>query len=123
MKLESLSADFSVCKPEDMSAVRWDAAFCFLGKTDDELSLVCETRFAPESVSAREDGWKGFRVAGTMDFSLVGVLASISSVLARRNIPIFAVSTYDTDYIFVKAEHFRSALDALRAEGHEIALP
>ena len=121
MKLEALAQDFSVCKVRDMASVRWEADFCFVGKTDAELSLVCETRFAPVDAAAREDGWKGVRVAGAMEFSLVGVLARLSSVLARRKIPIFAVSTYDTDYIFVKAHDFQKAMDAFAAEGYEIS--
>ena len=121
MKLEALAQDFSVCKVRDMASVRWEEGFCFFGKTDAELSLVCETRFAPAATVAREDGWKGVRVAGAMEFSLVGVLARLSSVLARREIPIFAVSTYDTDYIFVKAHDFQKAMDAFAAEGYEIS--
>ena len=121
MKLEALAQDFSVCKVRDMAFVRWEADFCFVGKTDAELSLVCETRFAPAATVAREDGWKGVRVAGSMDFSLVGVLSRLSSILAHRGIPIFAVSTYDTDYIFVKAQDFQKAIDAFAAEGYEMS--
>ena len=120
MKLEVLEPEFSVCKAKDIASVRREDGFCFFGKTDTELSLVCETRTAPADTTAREDGWKGIRVAGAMEFSLVGVLAKLSAVLAKCGIPIFAVSTYDTDYIFVKAEHFHDALKALGQDGHEL---
>lgn len=69
----------------------------------------------------REDGWRAFRAAGPLDFSLTGILAGIASVLAAAGIPIFAVSTYDTDYVLVKTERYEAALDALRAAGYDVA--
>lgn len=120
MTLQVLAAGLSVCKVSDLSGVDLSGELCFLGKTDRELSLVCPTDRVPDSTLAREDGWRALRVAGALDFSLVGVLAGIAGVLARNGIPIFALSTYDTDYILTKEEQFGRALAALRQAGYDV---
>jgi uncharacterized glyoxalase superfamily protein PhnB len=118
LTLEPLPGDFTVCKPRE--AVFMDRPFHFLSRTDGERSLVCPTLDAPESCEAREDGWRGLRVAGTLDFSLVGILARLSNALAEAGVSLFAVSTYDTDYLFVKAASWNKALFALRGAGCRI---
>ena len=120
MELKLLHKDFSVCKVEDFSQVNLDAEFCFLGKTDEENSLVCMTDEVPSNVIQRDDGWKGFRIQGVLDFSLIGILAEISVILAENGISIFAVSTYNTDYILIKIEKYQKALDVLKASGYQI---
>ncbi|HJJ35917.1 MAG TPA: ACT domain-containing protein [Methanocorpusculum sp.] len=120
MELQKLHRDFSVCKVDDYSRVLLDAEYCFLGKTDEERSLVCLTSDVPEHTVAREDGWKGLRVQGTLDFSLVGILAEISSVLAAARISIFALSTYNTDYILIKEAEYQKALSVLEESGYTI---
>ena len=97
-----------------------DIDFCFTGKTDEEISLVCKTEDVPENTLERDDGWKGFRITGVLDFSLIGILSKISSILAENKIGIFAVSTYNTDYIFVKEENFGKAINALKDSGYDI---
>ena len=97
------------------------ASFFFIGKTDEELSLVCETADAPANALEREDGWRGFRIEGTLDFSLIGILSNISGVLADNGIGIFAVSTFNTDYILVKSENFETAAHALTTAGYDVA--
>ncbi|MBO4475074.1 MAG: ACT domain-containing protein, partial [Clostridiales bacterium] len=94
--------------------------FVFVGKTDEELSLVCQTEDVPENTTDRDDGWKAFRIEGVLDFSLVGILSEISGVLAEAKIGIFAVSTYNTDYILVKEENFERAMEALETAGYEV---
>jgi hypothetical protein len=95
MELDILNKAFTICKlPEDSPGKPRDGFF-FLSRTDDELSLVCETSFVPERTLARDDGWRGFRIRGVLDFSLIGILADISGRLAREGISIFAVSTYN----------------------------
>ena len=123
MKLEVLPQMFSVCKVADYGGVDLGAPFVFTGVTDDEKSLVCPMALVPANTTARSDGWRAFRVAGTLDFSLVGILAALSKTLADAGVGIFAISTFDTDYILTKAEDFDRALAALRATGHEIATP
>ena len=120
MKLERLEYDLTVCKVPDISNIDMTAAFCFIGKTDEEISLVCRTEDTPAGTTARDDGWKGFRIQGTLDFSLIGILSRLSGVLADHQIGIFAVSTYNTDYILVKEENYGRALEILASEGYTI---
>ena len=120
MKIKKLPYDLTVCKVADISAVGLNDDFFFVGKTDDEISLVCKTSAVPASTVAREDGWKGFRIKGVLDFSLIGILSKISTILAENKIGIFAVSTYNTDYILVKKENFERALNVLSEAGYEI---
>ena len=97
-----------------------DTDFYFIGKTDEELSLVCKTEDTPQNTIERDDGWRGFRIQGILDFSLVGILSKLSSILAENQIGIFAVSTYNTDYILVKEENFERALEILAFKGYKI---
>lgn len=120
MKIKKLLYDLSVCKVADVSVVGLNDEFFFVGKTDEEISLVCKTEDVPSETTAREDGWKGFRIEGVLDFSLIGILSKISTVLAENKIGIFAVSTYNTDYILVKEENFERALSVLAEAGYEI---
>ena len=101
MTLQWLAQDFSVCQVEDYTQTELKG-FCFLEKTDAENSLVCESARVPPNTIRREDGWKAFRVVGTLDFSLLGILAKIAGHLADAGVSLFALSTYQTDYILVK---------------------
>ena len=120
MEIKVLEQDFTVCQVADYSQVNWDTEFCFTGKTDEEYSLVCATADVPANVIRRDDGWKGFRIQGVLDFSLVGILSKIAALLAENSIPIFAISTYNTDYVLTKAEHCEKALEALKQAGYTI---
>ena len=120
MEIQKIDGDFSVCKVRDFSKVQFDSPFCFIGKTDAENSLVCRTEIVPDNTVAREDGWKACRKQGVLDFTLVGILSDISALLAKHKIGIFAISTYNTDYIFTKAADFENAMQALAAAGYTI---
>ena len=120
MEIKRIDYDFSVCKVKDYSLVNLDAEYCFTGKTDSERSLVCITEDVPANAIEREDGWKAFCINGILDFSLIGILSEISGILAENGIGIFAVSTYDTDYILTKGENYQKALTALNNAGYEI---
>ncbi len=120
MVLKMLDDGFSVCKVENFSLVNMDAEYYFAGKTDEEKSLVCLTADVPSNVIERDDGWKGFRIQGVLDFSLIGVLSKISTILAKEGISIFAVSTYNTDYVLLKEENYQKALDILEQSGYSI---
>ena len=122
MKIKKLEYDFSVCKVEDYSFVNRDTEFCFTAKTDEENSLVCLTKDVPPNATERDDGWRTFRIQGTLDFSLIGILSEISGILADNKIGIFAVSTYNTDYILTKTENFERAIQVLFDAGYEIVL-
>lgn len=121
MELKPIPYDLTVCKVRSISDIDLTGEFYFLGKTDEELSLVCRTEDAPANTTAREDGWRAFRIQGVLDFSLIGILSKISAILAENQIGIFAVSTFNTDYILVKSGQFQQALAALEAEGYVIA--
>ena len=120
MNLKILPQAFTVCQLPDMSGVDFSKELLFFSKTDEELSLVCETSAVPAITLVREDGWRGFRVGSVLDFSLVGILAEISGILAAQKISIFAVSTYNTDYIFTKTDVFDRAIHVLSAAGYAI---
>ena len=102
MELKVIDGALSVCKVASLAEIDLNSDFYFIGKTDEELSLVCRTE------------------QGTLDFSLIGILSKLSGLLAERGVGIFAVSTYNTDYILVKEARFREALDALRDGGYDI---
>ena len=121
MKLKKLPWDLTVCRCSSAESVDLSADFFFVGKTDEEISLVCATASVPANTIAREDGWRGFRFEGVLDFSLTGILSKLSGILAENGIGIFAVSTYNTDYILVKAENFDRSLSVLESAGYEIA--
>ena len=120
LKLEKLDRDFTVCKLPENAAPDRKCSFFFMAKTEEEFSLVCPTEETPPDTIAREDGWKAFRVQGQLDFSLTGILAKIAGILAESEIPIFVVSTYNTDYILVKQENFEKAVEVLSSKGYVI---
>ncbi|WP_304508388.1 ACT domain-containing protein [Anaerotignum sp.] len=117
MQLEWLSKEFAVAKWTREHKIEELGEFSFWSRTDQELSLVCPTECLPQDVEKHEDGWVGFRVVGQMDFSLVGILAGISGCLAEKDISIFAVSTFDTDYIFIKKDNVLLAQKQLELKG------
>lgn len=120
MELMKLPYDLTVCKVRSMADIDTTSDIFFIGKTDEELSLVCRTEDAPMRTLEREDGWKGFRIQGVLDFSLIGILSKISGILAENHIGIFAVSTYNTDYVLVKTEDFDRAMTALGEAGYSV---
>ena len=120
MRIKKMNRDFSVCRVADYNLVNLNADYCFIEKTEEENSLVCMTEDVPANTTEREDGWKAFRIEGVLDFSLIGILAGIAGVLAEHGISIFAVSTYNTDYVLIKRESYGKALEILGGAGYEI---
>lgn len=120
MEIKKINHDFSVCKVADHSLVNLNAEYCFIGKTDEEKSLVCITGDVPANVTQRDDGWKGFRIQGILDFSLIGILSKIAEILAQNSISIFAISTYNTDYVLIKKENYQKGLNILKHSGYKI---
>ena len=119
-KRQVIDQDFSICKPENLSQIKWEEDYFFIGKTDEELSLVCSTESVPDNTLSRDDGWKAFRIQGVLDFSLIGILSRITTLLADNKIGVFAISTYNTDYILTKKENFEDALRVLSDNGYII---
>ena len=120
MEIKKIDHNFSVCQVEDYSLVNLNSEYSFIGKTDEEKSLVCITDEVPANVIQQDDGQKAFRIQGVLDFSLIGILAKIAAALADNGISIFAVSTYNTDYVLMKKENYQKALDVLKALGYMI---
>ena len=120
MEIKKIDHNFSVCQVEDYSLVNLNSEYSFIGKTDEDKSLVCITDEVPANVIQQDDGWKAFRIQGVLNFSLIGILAKIAAALADNGISIFAVSTYNTDYVLMKKENYQKALDVLKALGYMI---
>jgi len=121
LKFIILNPSFSVHRlPPDAAIPRavFASPFYSICKTDEELSLV-----VPETVeiaaAKTEAGWRALKVVGPLDFSLTGILAGIASILTKAEVSIFAISTFDTDYILVKNENLKAAKEALLAAGHK----
>ena len=121
MEIKRIHQDFTGCQVKDYSLVNLDSEYSFIGKTDEEKSLVCITSEVPENIIQRDDGWKAFCIQGVLDFSLIGILAKIATILADNGISIFAVSTYNTDYVLIKKENYQKALEVLQTTGYKIA--
>ncbi|MBR1421058.1 MAG: ACT domain-containing protein [Selenomonadaceae bacterium] len=121
MKIKPLKQKFSICKLKQIPPTS-TSDFVFYARTDEEISMVCETDKVPRDLLEENssDDWRAFRIAGTLDFSLTGILARISKILADNSIGIFAVSTFNTDYILVKEENFNRALDILVESDYEV---
>ena len=120
MEIEKIKYDFSICKLESLDSIDLSREFFFISKTDDEISLVCKTDDVPSCVTRVESGYKAFRFKGVLDFSLVGILSKVSSILADNGISIFALSTYNTDYVLVKSINYDLALSILKSAGYTI---
>lgn len=120
IQIEPLSVWLSVCKVCDYTKVDLDADYVFTGKTDEEKSLVCPTALVPDKTTDRDDGWKAFQIVGTMELSLVGILAGTADVMAKNLIDIFAISTFNTDYVLVKESDFEKAAEVLKTAGYRM---
>ncbi len=120
MELKRIDYDFTVCKVATETNLVTGKDFYFTGKTDEEISLVCITADTPENTTERDDGWKAFRIQEVLDFSLIGILSKISTILADNKIGIFAISTFNTDYILVKKENYERALQVLAEAGYAV---
>jgi hypothetical protein len=122
LPLTVMDGTFAICKLAANAPIpAWASGgdFCSITRTVEELSVVCQQEAVPEG-AACERGWRCLRVAGTIPFSAVGILASLTGPLAKAGISLFAVSTFDTDYLLVKEKDLEAALDALRRQGHTI---
>ena len=120
LQLQVIPETFSICQVENYRGIDIDQPFVFTGRTDEEKSLVCPVSMVPESTLDRSDGWKMFRICGQLDFSLIGILAELSSAFAKAEIGIFAISTYNTDYVLVKDKDYRKAIKALDRAGYRV---
>lgn len=123
LKLKLLDGIYAVCRFEDSKKVpSWvnEKEFFSVTKTEDEISVVMLQDKILSDVKAEKD-WRILKVEGTLDFSLIGILAKISGILAKNSISIFVISTFNTDYILVKEEKIEESILVLSEEGYEIS--
>ena len=120
MELQKLECDFTICKIESIEQADFTGNFVFLSKTDDEISLVCESAYVPLTAVVSEAGWRALKISGILDFTMVGVIAKITCILAEVGISVFVASTYNTDYILIKSENFDKCVQALACNGYAI---
>lgn len=119
ISLGVLPETFCVVKLREGQMIQPEGIFS-LTRTGDELSLLCEERFAPKDALKKEAGYRALHVMGTLDFSLVGILADLTRVFQEIAVSVFVVSTYDTDYVLVRETSLARALDALKSAGYEV---
>lgn len=128
LTLSLLPATFAICRLDGAAQIpAWgslvdvgaDAGLVSITRTPDELTIVCPQHHVPDGIQAERD-WRCIRVAGPLDLALTGVLASLAEPLAQARISIFAVSTYDTDYLMVKDKHLDRAMHVLLRAGHRV---
>ena len=125
LTLQLVAGDFAVCRlPPNEPVPAWagSAVFSSITRTADELSIICPAAQVPAAVRA-ERGWRLLKFTGPFDFGTVGVLASVTEPLARAGISLFAVGTFDTDYVLVKTGRLDDALHTLKAAGHHVVHP
>lgn len=122
MNLQILPLDLSVCRMDAQAPLpEWASAsknFFNISKTNEELSIVTETTYCPDNIAC-ESGWLAIKVCGPLDFALTGILASLTKPLAEAAISIFAISTYDTDYVLIKKEKLKVAKEVLIQAGYQ----
>jgi|GEM_PF-820513 len=106
---------------ENIPAWAFESAFFSITRTSRELSIVCPDRRIPSGVAGSRR-WRALSVKGTLDFTEIGVIASLAVPLKEARVPIFVISTFDTDYLLVRERHLKTAVDVLSHEGHRINL-
>jgi hypothetical protein len=122
--LTVLAAPLAVVRLEPGAPVpawAWSGPVCSVTRSTDELSVVCADAALPPGAGEAQRGWRALKVQGPLDFALTGVLAALAVPLAEARIPIFALSTYDTDYVLVRDEDLDRACHALAQAGHTVA--
>lgn len=122
LTMKLLNEKYGVCRLDKNELIpKWaqNSDFFSITRTNDELSIVCSQVNIPSDIKYEKD-WRILKILGPLDFSLIGILSSISTILAQKGISIFAISTYDTDYILVKNKDIDNAIAALIAERYEV---
>lgn len=120
--LSILKETFAVCRfspTEKIPDWALKGSLYSVTKTSDELSIVCPQELVGKAEKI-DMGWRVFKIEGPLDFSLVGIIANLSSTLAKGGVSVFVISTYDTDYVLVKEENLEKAIELLSKAGHKI---
>lgn len=122
LTLRLLKEKYGVCRLDKSESIpEWakNNDFFSITKTCDELSIVCLQSDIPNNIKCEKD-WRILKIEGPLDFALIGILSKISAILAQKEISIFAISTYDTDYILVKGKDIDNAIAALISEKYQV---
>ena len=122
MKIQINRDDYAICRLDSNQDIpSWFKLdnFSTVTKTDEELSITCKSEIVPDGINC-EKGWNVLKILGLLDFSLIGILSKISTILANNDIGIFVISTFDTDYILIKEENTDKAKQVLNEESYEI---
>jgi len=122
LTMKLLKEKYGVCRLDKIELIpKWvqNSEIFSITRTSDELSIVCIEDSIPNDIKCEKD-WRILKIEGPLDFSLIGILASISTILAQKGISIFAISTYDTDYILVKNKDIDNAVESLIKERYEV---
>ena len=122
LSMSCLREIFSICRLDSTASIPYWVYLSdiyFIGRTPDELSIVCPSKFVPSSVKA-STRWRAIRIQGPMSLEICGVLAAVVSPLKDASIPVFTVSTFDTDYVFVQDNVLRKACGVLKENGHHV---
>lgn len=120
LTMKLLKEKYGVCRFDNsVSIPSWafEGEFYSISKTEDELSIVCLQENIAEGIKSEKD-WRVFKVEGPLDFFLVGILSKISGLMAEEGISIFAISTYDTDYILIKEKDISKAIEKFVKQGY-----
>jgi hypothetical protein len=120
LAIKRIHEDFSLCKVKAYSSESLDFAYCFIGSTPEEKSLVCLTKDVPEDALSAEDGWRMFRLEADHDQSMISSLAKISSQMDDAKEAVMFLSTYDGEYILLRKEKENEALEKLSEAGWQI---
>ncbi len=123
LTLSILPDPLAICRlgpDEDVPEWAMIGEFVSITHTSDELSIVCAEEYVPPDVKADRE-WRALKVEGPLDLALTGILASLADPLAQAQINLFAVATYDTDYLLVKEHYLTQACDVLRRAGHSVS--
>lgn len=124
LRFEPLDGSYSVCRlPADSSLPDWvgRSSVSAVLRSRDELSILVSRDVVPDGVKV-QDGFTGFRIRGALGFSEVGIIAEVTEILADAAVPVFVVSSFNTDYFFVPGERFSNVVEALVARGHDFVV-
>lgn len=122
LTLTVLEKNYAICKlPPTAVIPDWahQGEFYSVTKTADELSIVCSQEYVGD-IKDIDKGWRIFKIEGKLDFSLLGIIASLSSVLAKEGVSVLVISTFDTDYILVKEDNLEKSINLLVQARHTV---
>lgn len=120
MNIEFLNKDFSCIKVNNYNEINLNNEFTFLSTTDNEKSVILETKYLPKDYLEKEDDFISFRLIGKFDFSLIGIASKITTILKDNSISVLVVSTFDTDYFFINKNNKEKAINGLLNNGYII---